>query len=244
MNKSPIQTLYNEDFKDDRSIANTLYNAVLADNFVTIYCRCTIDYDGRATSRIEEGDRLIIIKADGTCLIHSDEGQKPVNWQPPGAETELEYNTNIHVISERSSPQEQLDIEISTFYKATVFSIDDTASLLLQGTENEMHEHIMNHPEIIEDGFSPIENERQTDYGAIDIFGRDTDNCPVIIEVKRRKSNLKQVDQLKRYVEEYENEHNHRPRGILVGPSASKNAYEKISENELEFIELEPLDVV
>jgi RecB family endonuclease NucS len=51
---------------------------------VTVFGRCTVEYEGRAASTLGPGDRLVVLKPDGTVLVHTDEGQKPVNWQPPG----------------------------------------------------------------------------------------------------------------------------------------------------------------
>jgi hypothetical protein len=51
---------------------------------VTVFGRCTVEYEGRAASTLGPGERLVMLKPDGTVLVHTDEGQKPVNWQPPG----------------------------------------------------------------------------------------------------------------------------------------------------------------
>jgi RecB family endonuclease NucS len=55
---------------------------------LTVFGRCSVEYEGRATSSLGPGDRLLVCKPDGSVLVHTDEGQQPVNWQPPGCTIE------------------------------------------------------------------------------------------------------------------------------------------------------------
>ena len=48
-----------------------------------IIARCSVDYIGRLTAHLPTATRLIMIKADGTVLIHADSGTKALNWMPP-----------------------------------------------------------------------------------------------------------------------------------------------------------------
>ena len=50
-----------------------------------IIARCSVDYVGRLTAHLPTATRLIMIKADGTVLIHADSGTKALNWMPPGS---------------------------------------------------------------------------------------------------------------------------------------------------------------
>lgn len=50
---------------------------------IVILACCSASYEGRARSRLEPGERLIVIKPDGTFMIHQDRKVDPVNWQPP-----------------------------------------------------------------------------------------------------------------------------------------------------------------
>jgi|GEM_PF-6684609 len=66
-----------------------------------------------------------------------------------------------------------------------------------------MQEKIMKEPEVIEDGFRALEKERETDYGRIDTFGRDSERNHVILDSKRRRVGPDAVDQLQRHVDDY-----------------------------------------
>ena len=41
--------------------------------------RSSVDYTGRLSAHLPMATRLLMIKADGTFLIHSDGGSKPLN---------------------------------------------------------------------------------------------------------------------------------------------------------------------
>jgi RecB family endonuclease NucS len=90
------------------------------DALVTVYGRCTVEYDGRASSSLGPGDRLVVLKPDGTALVHTTENQKPVNWQPPGCTHEVSVSDGrLRLRSERSTPSEELLIEFETSASAS-----------------------------------------------------------------------------------------------------------------------------
>lgn len=219
-----------------------LEEAINKQKMITIYSHCTVDYDGRASSYLPEGDRLIILKPDGTTLVHSTEKHNPKNWQPPGATAKVKIeDEEIKIISKRSNPNEIIEVSCSIIYNITSYDATDKADLNLTGTEKDMHERIMKNPEVIEEGFKSLENEKKIEKGSIDIYGKDINGNNVVIEVKRRRAALENIDQLKRYVDlmrEKEKESN--VRGILVAPSASEKVKENLKKSDLEFVELKP----
>src|SRR5690625_2345034 len=49
-----------------------------------VVARCSVDYTGRLTAHLPLAPRLLIVKADGSVLVHSDGGSyKPLNWMTP-----------------------------------------------------------------------------------------------------------------------------------------------------------------
>ena len=49
-----------------------------------VIARCSVDYAGRLTAHLPPALRLLIVKADGSVLVHSDGGSyKPLNWMSP-----------------------------------------------------------------------------------------------------------------------------------------------------------------
>src|SRR5215216_4102422 len=49
-----------------------------------IVARCSVEYSGRLSAHLPEALRLIMLKADGSVLVHADAGgYKPLNWMTP-----------------------------------------------------------------------------------------------------------------------------------------------------------------
>ncbi|XGI84757.1 endonuclease NucS (plasmid) [Halorutilales archaeon Cl-col2-1] len=208
---------------------------------INIIGRCEVDYDGRASSYLGVGDRVILIKPDGTLLVHQDEKRKPVNWQPPGSTAQASlYGDKLKIKSRRTSPRETISIVFEDVYQVTSMKLEDSREISLEGAEEQMQNRIMMNPDIIEEGFRAIEKERESDYGRIDVFGRDSESNPVILELKRRRVGPKAVDQLQRYVENYRERGYEGVRGILVAPSVTGSAMNQLEKYDLEHVELEP----
>jgi RecB family endonuclease NucS len=210
---------------------------------VTVFGRCAVDYEGRAASTLGPGDRLVVLKPDGTTLVHTDEGQQPVNWQPPGSTHEtLVDGGSLVVRSERTAPAERLTVRFDRVDHAVAYDGTDPSDLTLTGTEDDLRERILDDPGLVESGFTPRATERQTPAGAVDIYGEDADGNVVVVELKRRRVGPDAVGQLTRYVDALDRElHAGRSvRGILVAPSVTDRARRLLAERGLEFVALEP----
>src|SRR6266540_994837 len=49
-----------------------------------VVARCQVDYAGRLTAHLPMATRVLMLKADGSVLVHSDGGSyKPLNWMSP-----------------------------------------------------------------------------------------------------------------------------------------------------------------
>ncbi|ASJ01614.1 endonuclease NucS [Thermococcus gorgonarius] len=214
-------------------------SAISSEGMLTIFARCKVHYDGRAKSELGSGDRVIIVKPDGSFLIHQSKKREPVNWQPPGSVVHLELRENPVLVSVRRKPRETLEVELEEVYLITVFHAEDYEELALTGSEAEMAELIFEQPEVIEPGFKPLYREKPIKHGIVDILGVDREGNIVVLELKRRRADLHAVSQLKRYVEtlreEYEN-----VRGILVAPSLTSGAKKLLEKEGLEFRKLQP----
>lgn len=202
---------------------------------VVICAECEVEYDGRASGYLGPGERLIVCKPDGTLLVHRPTGHDPVNWQPPGSTFVVSVDGDeCRVTARRSQPEEHVTVHFLELHSITRFAADDTAPLELSGTEADMHDYILDQPDVIEDGLRVLEHERETPYGTIDVYAMDADGVPVVIEVKRRRATLSHVDQLRRYMEEYR-ESNPEARGILVAPDASEKVQRTLRTHDLEY---------
>lgn len=223
--------------------AEFVENAVDRGALVTAFGRCTVEYDGRAASELGAGERHLMLKPDGTALVHTDEGQKPVNWQPPGSTHRRRIDGDDLVVeSVRSAPDERLTVRFSELSFVAAFDADDEASIDLVGTEADLKRRILEDPEAIEPGFVPLATERETPAGAVDVYGEDSEGRTVVLELKRRRVGPDAVGQLRRYVDALERDlhADAEIRGVLVAPSVTERAKALLEEQGLEFVPLTP----
>ncbi len=218
-----------------------------AADMVSVFGRCRVDYEGRASSTLRLGDRLLLLKPDGTALVHTDEGHQPVNWQPPGCEHAValadgESGTELHVHSTRSTPAEELEVRFSAVAQVSRYAVADDADLVLEGTEADLKRRVLDAPDLVESGFEPRATERDTPAGAVDVYGVDADGNTVVVELKRRRVGPDAVGQLSRYVEALRRDGHaeRRVRGVLVAPSVTDRARDLLTEEGLKFVALEP----
>jgi len=215
-----------------------------AGDVVCVAGRCRVRYEGRASSTLGPGDRLLVLKPDGTALVHTAEGHQPVNWQPPGcAHDAAVVDGELVVHSSRETPAEELDVRFETVAQLSRYGVTDPAELALEGTEADLKRRVLDEPELVERGFEPRATERETPAGAVDVYGVDEDGNTVVVELKRRRVGPDAVGQLSRYVEALRRDSHEATtvRGILVAPSVTDRARELLAEEGLEFVSLEPV---
>ena len=210
---------------------------------VTLFGTCTVEYEGRAASSLGPGDRHVMLKPDGAALVHTDEGQQPVNWQPPGCDHSVTVDDGSLVVrSTRSTPEESLEVVFETVAHAAAFDVSDSADLALTGTEADLKERILETPALVEEDFTPLATERETAAGAVDVYGEDSEGRTVVVELKRRRVGPDAVGQLGRYVEALERDlhADSEVRGVLVAPSVTDRARQLLARKGLEFVAVEP----
>jgi RecB family endonuclease NucS len=226
-----------------RDALTHLETAFRRGDLVTVFGRCTVEYDGRASSRLGSGDRLLLLKPDGSALVHTDEKRTPVNWQPPGSDHYASVRDGrLRVRSVRRSPEELLDVRFSRVHHLAAYDVTDPDDLDLQGSEADLKAHVVANPGRIEPGFEALTTERETAAGPMDVYGEDADGRPVAVELKRRRVGPDAVGQLRRYVDALERELGDgvAVRGILVAPSVTDRAASLLEREGLEFVALDP----
>ena len=210
---------------------------------LTLVGECEVEYDGRASSYLGPGERLVILKPDGTLLVHRDEQRTPVNWQPPGCTYDARIDDDRLIVqSTRTSPSEEVTITFETIAQVSLLELADTPDLALEGSEEDLRQRILEEPDVLESGFQPMMTERETSAGAVDIYGEDADGTPTIVELKRRRVGPDAVGQLNRYVDALEHDlpGTRSVRGMLVAPSVTDRADQLLTTKDLEFVSLTP----
>jgi RecB family endonuclease NucS len=181
---------------------------------------CSVKYDGRAASDLENGTYLILHKGDGTLLIHGAALFNPLNYQPPGAVMRRSGNT---LISERK--KETIVIAVSNLHWYKELRGLSAHKIKISKTERELRDSIIRRlPELIGVQVSYSGIEHDTPRGKIDIFAIENGK-PLyhVIEVKRNKAALSACAQLERYLGYYHDIE--KPvKGWLMSPEISSGA--------------------
>jgi RecB family endonuclease NucS len=202
---------------------------------------CRVLYNGRASSKLEPGERLLIVKNDGAILVHRSLGYEPVNWQPSGSILHVKMKSNALEISAiRHNPRERLRVIFDKIFMLSALNLDDSAEFTLFASEKDMHQAILLKPSLIEDGFKPISYEKKVEPGFIDVYGVDKTGKLVVIEVKRKIAGKEAVLQLANYVNAIRNKADREIRGVLVAPNIGKGVQRLLFSLKLEFIALDP----
>jgi len=208
---------------------------------ILIVGNCWADYFGRASSKLEPGERIVFIKGDGSTLIHRPRDYAPVNWQPPGSlfRTRIkEDRLSIRVF--RRKERESLELTFDRLYLVVVLRLVDLGEFHLYASEEDMRDAILTEPSLVEEGFRPATIERPVESGFVDILGLDASGRLTVVEVKRKAVGREAVLQLERYVEALRKNAGREVRGILVGPAASKGVQGLLATLNLEFKPLSP----
>jgi endonuclease len=168
-----------------------------------VIARCSVDYDGRLTAHLPSALRLLIVKADGSVLVHSDGGSyKPLNWMSPPCRL-TEYPADGDQPAKwtvTSKAGETLTITITETVSDTSVDLGIDPGLVKDGVEAHLQELLAEQLHLLGDGWRLIRREYPTPIGPVDIMCRDDSGAHVAIEMKRH-AGIDAVEQLTRYLE-------------------------------------------
>ncbi|MEM2315469.1 MAG: endonuclease NucS [Candidatus Nezhaarchaeales archaeon] len=209
---------------------------------VIIVGDCEVEYYGRASSTLTRGERVVMIKQDGSILVHRPEGYEPVNWQPPGCLFKVDsLNGLLKIVATRLSPHEVLTISFHKVYVMVCGRLYDKGIFSMHASEDEMKEAIRLNPSLIEEGLRILTSEKDLgEAGYADFVGEDSKGNFVVIEIKREVAGEEEVLQLARYVNEAKQRVNRPVRGVLVAPSLRRRGQVLLEQLKLEFKALTP----
>lgn len=162
-----------------------------------VVARCQVDYVGRLTAHLSMASRLLMIKADGSVLVHSDGGSyKPLNWMSPPCW--LTEKPDMWTVENKAG--EKLIIQIDEVLHDFTHDLGVDPGLVKDGVEAHLQELLAEHIATLGDGYSLIRREYPTAIGPVDILCRDHDGVAVAVEIKRR-GEIDGVEQLTRYLD-------------------------------------------
>ena len=178
-----------------------------------VVARCQVDYAGRLTAHLPMATRVLMIKADGSVLVHSDGGSyKPLNWMSPPC-TVREGATEDGAIEWTvvSKNDDTLRILIEEIHHDSSHDLGVDPGLQKDGVEKHLQALLAEHPATLASGLTLVRREYPTAIGPVDLMCRDGDSGVAVdlvveparhvaVEIKR-KANIDAVEQLTRYLE-------------------------------------------
>jgi hypothetical protein len=191
---------------------------------------------------LEWGERIAMVKQDGSVLVHRPTGYEPVNWQPPKCVIKVKLNDSGLVVSaSRSQPRENVVIEFQEIRLTATGTLADSGEFALHVTEEQMKQAILTAPDLVENGLKPLQQEKSLgEAGFTDIFAEDKIGRLVVVEIKRNAASKDAVLQLERYLETLRKKVNRPLRGIVVAPELRKSAQPLLDSLRLEYVRLAP----
>ncbi len=174
-----------------------------------VIATCSVDYEGRLTAHLPLATRLLLVKADGSVLVHSDGGSyKPLNWMsPPCAMAEVDPAdgevadgvTAVWVVQHAKS-EDRLRVRIHDVQHDSSHVLGVDPGLVKDGVEAHLQRLLAEHITTLGAGWTLTRREYMTPIGPVDILAKDADGATVAIEIKRR-GEIDGVEQLTRYLD-------------------------------------------
>jgi endonuclease len=162
-----------------------------------VIARCSVDYVGRLTAHLPMAIRLLVMKADGSVLVHSDGGSyKPLNWMSPPCT--LAEREGVWTVTNKAG--EALIITIDEVMHDSSHELGVDPGLVKDGVEAELQRLLAVHIHTLGEGYRLVRREYPTAIGPVDILARDPHGAVVAVEIKRR-GEIDGVEQLTRYLQ-------------------------------------------
>ena len=148
-----------------------------------IVARCEVTYSGRLSARLPEALRLLMVKADGSVLVHSDTGGfKPLNWMTPP--TVIEEEPGLMVVRKLKG-DDRLEIRLIEVVSDSSHEMGFDAGLVKDGVEADLQVALAEAPANCGEGFRLVRREWPTDIGPVDLMCRDDEDGWIAVEIKR-----------------------------------------------------------
>ncbi|WP_432547534.1 endonuclease NucS [Kineococcus sp. SYSU DK004] len=169
-----------------------------------VIARCSVDYAGRLSAHLPLATRLLLVKADGSVLVHSDGGSyKPLNWMSPPAKLtvapgdgEVEQTWTV----QHQKTDDRLVVHVHEVLHDSSHELGVDPGLVKDGVEAHLQELLAEHISTLGEGYQLVRREYMTAIGPVDILARDAGGATVAVEIKRR-GEIDGVEQLTRYLE-------------------------------------------
>jgi endonuclease len=218
-----------------------------------VIATCTVDYTGRLSAHLPRATRLLMVKADGSVSIHSDDrAYKPLNWMSPPCQ--LIEDSEKWVVTNPKG--ERIVIAIHDLISDTSQELGIDPGLEKDGVEAHLQELLAANPGVLGAGLQLVRREFPTAIGPVDLLCQDGHGHLVAIELDapaasrprgrfvavevKRRAGIDAVEQLARYLERLDLDGRLRPvRGILAAQTVAPQARVLAEARGIEWVEVD-----
>jgi RecB family endonuclease NucS len=174
-----------------------------------VIARCSVDYAGRLSAHLPLATRLLLLKADGSVLVHSDSlSYKPLNWMSPPCTVSIiepdpgQADAGVSEIWKvtQAKTADLLVISIHEILHDSAHELGLDPGLQKDGVEAHLQKLLAEQIELVGHGYRLVRREYMTAIGPVDILAKDDTGASVAIEIKRR-GDIDGVEQLTRYLQ-------------------------------------------
>jgi endonuclease len=174
-----------------------------------VIAKCSVDYAGRLSAHLPLATRLLVLKGDGSVLVHSDSlSYKPLNWMSPPATFAVEEADEERASAgvqelwrvTHTKTADMLVISIYEILHDSSHELGVDPGLQKSGVEDDLQRLLAEQIELLGEGYQLVRREYMTAIGPVDILARDAAGGSVAVEIKRR-GDIDGVEQLTRYLD-------------------------------------------
>jgi RecB family endonuclease NucS len=163
-----------------------------------LVARCEVRYSGRLNAVLPEAVRMLILKSDGSVLVHDDAGGfKPLNWMT--APTLVEDGGDTLVVR-KPKTEDVLEIRLVEVLSDVTHDMGESAALQKDGVERDLQEQLAAAPTALGEELVLVKREWPTEVGPVDLMCKDPAGKWVAVEIKRIAT-IEAVEQLTRYLD-------------------------------------------
>jgi endonuclease len=162
-----------------------------------LVARCEVRYTGRLNAVLPEAVRLLILKDDGSVLVHDDAGgYKPLNWMTAPTVVEEVGDT---LLVRKPKTEDVLEIRLVEVLSDVAHDMGESAALQKDGVERDLQQELAAAPSSLGEELTLVKREWSTDVGPVDLMCRDEGGEWVAVEIKRIGT-IEAIEQLTRYL--------------------------------------------
>ncbi len=174
-----------------------------------VIANCSVEYAGRLAAHLPRATRLLLVKADGSVLVHSDGGSyKPLNWMSPpcvlveSEPTPEQAAEGVQSVWEvrHTKSEGRLRLLLFEVLHDSRHDLGVDPGLVKDGVEAHLQRLLAEQVTTLGSGYTLVRREYMTAIGPVDLLCRDPAGIHVAVEIKRR-GEIDGVEQLTRYLD-------------------------------------------